>query len=77
LGFALVRFWPLPSERNDMTNILTVTIPQACNMTGLGRSTMYRLFDEGKIPKLKVGNRTLIKVADLQAYIESLSELAA
>jgi len=57
-----------------MTNKLTVTIPQACEMTGLGRSTMYRLFDEGKIHKKKAGKRTLILVSDLKAYIDSLTE---
>ena len=56
-----------------MTKPLTVTIPQACKLTGLGRSTIYRLFDDGKLQRLKAGTRTLIKVADLEAYIESLS----
>ena len=56
-----------------MTKPLTVTIPQACELTGLGRSTIYRLFDAGTLQRLKAGSRTLIKVADLERYIESLS----
>lgn len=59
-----------------MTKTLTVTIPQACNLTGLGRSTIYRLFGEGKLQRLKAGTRTLIRVDDLEAYIESLSTLS-
>lgn len=57
-----------------MQNKLTVTIPQACELTGLGRSTLYRLFEDGKLQRLKSGTRTLIKVADLEAYIESLCD---
>ena len=58
---------------HHMTKTLTVTIPQACKLTGLGRSTIYRLFDDGKLQRLKAGSRTLIKMDDLEAYIESLS----
>ena len=57
-----------------MTKPLTVTIPHACELTGLGRSTIYRLFDDGKLQRLKAGSRSLIKVADLEAYIESLTD---
>lgn len=57
-----------------MTKTLTVTIPKACELTGLGRSSVYRLFDSGKLQRLKAGSRTLIKVEDLERYIESLSD---
>ncbi len=56
-----------------MIKTLTVTIPQACEITGLGRSTIYRLFEDGKLQRIKAGTRTLIKMDDLEAYIESLS----
>ena len=57
-----------------MTKTLTVTIPRACQITGLGRSTIYRLFDDGKLQRLKSGTRTLIRVDDLERYIESLTD---
>ena len=60
-----------------MTNKLSVTIPEACAMTGLGRSTIYRLFDEGKLQKRKVGKRTLILISDLSDYINGLTDQAA
>ena len=60
---------------HHMTKTLTVTIPQACKITGLGRSTIYRLFDDGKLQRLKASSRTLIKVSDLEAYIESLTPI--
>lgn len=46
-------------------------------MTGLGRSTIYRLFDDGSLPRRKVGKRSLILMTDLRAYIESLTDSAA
>lgn len=60
-----------------MTEPLTVTIPQACAITGLGRSSIYRLFDDGKLRRLKSGTRTLIRISDIEAYIDSLTENAA
>ncbi len=59
-----------------MTDKLSVTINQACNMTGLGRSTIYRLFEEGQLKKRKAGKRTLILVKDLEVYVNSLSSAA-
>ena len=60
-----------------MIEKLTVTIPEACAMTGLGRSTIYRLFDDGKLKRRKVGKRSLILMSDLREYIESLTDSAA
>jgi len=57
-----------------MTKTLTVTIPRACQITGLGRSTIYRLFESGQLQRLKSGTRTLIKIDDLERYIESLTD---
>jgi len=59
--------------QHDMNKPITVTIPQACKLTGLGRSTIYRLFDEDKLKRLKAGSRTLIRVDDLEAYVDSLT----
>lgn len=59
-----------------MTDKISVTIPQACELTGLGRSTIYRLFDESKLSRVKVGSRTLIMVSDLRALMDSLSDTA-
>lgn len=63
-------------QPKPMTEKISVTVSQACELTGLGRSTIYRLFDEGKLSRLKVGSRTLIKVSDLHALMDSLSDTA-
>lgn len=51
---------------------LSVTIPEAAEMIGIGRSTIYKLFDEGKLVPRKAGKRTLILVEDLKRYVENL-----
>jgi hypothetical protein len=51
---------------------LSVTIPDAVEMTGIGRSSLYALFKEKKLTPRKSGKRTLILVEDLKRYIENL-----
>lgn len=43
------------------------SIPEAQRALGIGRSTAYRLMDEGRLEKVKIGRRTLIKVASIKA----------
>lgn len=53
---------------------LTVTIPEACKIIGVGRSTIYRLFDDGELTRYKLGHRTLIKMADLHNFVDSMAK---
>lgn len=54
-----------------MTKI-SVTIPEAAEMIGIGRSSLYALFKEKKLTPRKCGKRTLILVEDLERYVKSL-----
>ena len=51
---------------------ITVRIPDACRMIGIGRSKLYELIDEGRVEVIKLGTVTLIPVASLKALIDSL-----
>ena len=51
---------------------LAVSIPRAAEMIGIGRSSLYKLFSEGKIQPRKSGKRTLVLVEDLERYINNL-----
>jgi hypothetical protein len=51
---------------------ISVTISEAVQMTGIGRSSLYILFREGKIQPRKSGKRTLVLVEELRRYVESL-----
>jgi len=51
---------------------ISVTIPEACELSGLGRSTLYKLFKSGDLTPRKCGKRTLIIVKDLEDYLTGL-----
>jgi excisionase family DNA binding protein len=51
---------------------VAVTIPEACRLSGLGRSKIYSEINTGRLPIRKAGSRTLIRVVDLKAYIDAL-----
>lgn len=45
---------------------LLLPIPATCKALGIGRSTVYRLIQEGALAVVKVGRRTLIRVASIR-----------
>lgn len=51
---------------------LSVTVQEARQLTGLSRTTLYKLFSKGKLKPRKVGKRTLILTAELDAFVSSL-----
>lgn len=51
---------------------ISVTLREASALSGIGRSSLYKLFNEGKLTPRKCGKRTLLIRAELEAYIKSL-----
>ncbi|MEQ1771464.1 MAG: helix-turn-helix domain-containing protein [Devosia sp.] len=51
---------------------LSVTIEQAVEVTGIGRSKMFEAVREGKLLARKSGSRTIVLYSDLIKFIESL-----
>ena len=51
---------------------ITLTIPEAVEATGISRSSLYEALRRGDLAAKKAGRRTLIPMADLQAYLASL-----
>lgn len=51
---------------------IAVRIPDACRMTGIGRSKLYELIKAGDIMTVKVGTITLVPVAALEAFVGGL-----
>lgn len=49
---------------------LTVRIPAAIRMTGIGRSKLYELIQSGDIEIVKIGTSTLIPVESLRQLID-------
>jgi hypothetical protein len=48
------------------------SIPQGCQMLGIGIQGMYDLIGAGLVKAVKRGTRTLLKVESLKAYADSL-----
>ena len=51
---------------------IAVTIPEAIERSGIGRSSLYKLFTQGRLTPRKLGKRTLIMVEELDALVKSL-----
>ena len=50
------------------------SIPETQRALGIGRSTTYRLIDSGKLERVKIGRRTLIKIASIRALAGELQD---
>ena len=48
---------------------LTVRIPDACRLTGIGRSKLYEVIRAGEIRTIKVGTITLVPVESLAQFV--------
>lgn len=58
-------------------DILNVNVLQACAMLGVGRSKLYELINAGHLDTAKLGTRTLVRVASIKAFSDSLAKRAA
>ena len=47
-----------------------LTIEEAAESTGIGRNTMRKLVEWGKLPVLKVGRKTIIRKDALERFME-------
>ena len=47
-----------------------LTVEEAAESTGIGRNTMRKLIDWGKLPVLKVGRKTIIRKDALERFME-------
>ena len=50
---------------------ITVTVPTALAVTGLGRTKFYELVKQGRIRTIAIGRRTLVIFADLEKLAEA------
>lgn len=48
---------------------LTVRIPTAMEMLGIGRSKLYELIGSGEIETIKIGKATLVVVQSLHGFV--------
>jgi excisionase family DNA binding protein len=51
-----------------------LSISEACNYSGLSRSTLYRLIEAGELPSIKVAGRRLIRPVELDKLLGQASD---
>jgi len=54
----------------SQTEPLAVRIPEACRLTGIGRSKLYQMIADGYIETVKVGAITLVPMRTLRRLID-------
>jgi len=48
---------------------IALTVSDTTKATGFGKTTTYKLINEGKLKAIKVGRRTLVTVASIKALL--------
>jgi len=46
-------------------------VAEASHVTGIGRTTLYKLMGDGSLSSVKIGNRRLIPASALQAILQA------
>jgi excisionase family DNA binding protein len=57
-------------EQVSSVDPLAVRVAVACQLTGLGRTTIYELIKSGKLRSVKIGRARLIDKASLRAMLD-------
>lgn len=65
-----------PSTNLDLSEALTIRVPAAAQMLGIGKTKLYELITAREIDVIKVGRATLIVVRSLERFIERQSAAA-
>jgi excisionase family DNA binding protein len=56
----------------DRADKLLYSVADACRALGISRTTLYQLRKDGRLVSRKLGRRTVILAADLQAFLATL-----
>ena len=52
-----------------MTVKFTVTVKDACEMTGLGKTKLYEAIGSGQVATTRIGRRRLVNVESLRQFV--------
>lgn len=61
-------------EMSEMKTRLTCTVPEAARLTGIGKNCMYELVRAGRVPTLRVGNKYLVLVDELERWVRESAQ---
>jgi excisionase family DNA binding protein len=57
----------------DVIYPLAVNPSAGAKMLGVSRSKFYELLSQGQLPLIKIGSRSLVRVADIEKLLASLA----
>ena len=55
---------------------IALTIRDTSKAAGFGKTTTYKLINEGKLSSIKIGRRTLVTVASIKALLGATTDSA-
>jgi excisionase family DNA binding protein len=61
----------------SMLERLVLNVAEVMDITGLSRQYVYNEIKSGRLRSLKVGRRRLVRVADLETWLDSFADTAA
>ena len=64
-------------ETTSLPNPITLGIKESCRLTGLGRSSIYKLIRSGRLTPIRIYRRVLIRFDDLEQLVSSDEARAA
>ena len=67
----------MTKQKNSTPERISVSVEEAAEMVGLGRSTLYVALTSGELPSMKIGKRRLIRVDALKAWVAAQEAASA
>ncbi|RWO35681.1 MAG: DNA-binding protein [Mesorhizobium sp.] len=61
---------PVAPNNDRLLEPISYSVAEACRISSLGRSNLYRFIREGKLEARKLGGRTLVPATALRRLIE-------
>ena len=61
----------MPKHQKPLAPKISVSAPEAAEMCGLSKTTLYICMNDGRLPYVKVGHRRLILLTDLEEFLVS------
>ena len=58
--FNVSRFAKAVPTDNNLSKPLAVSVREFCRLSSLGRSTAFKLINEGRLEVIRIGGRTLV-----------------
>ncbi len=65
------------SSTDNLGGLLTVSLDRLTEITSIPRTKLYEEIKSGKLKAVKMGRRTLVRVADARAWIDAAAAATA